>query len=287
MKDDMMNTSRYSRTVYTIFLCFSTVLDELYLERFNFMKNILLTGCGGRMGRVVAELCKARDDFQVVAGVDPAMPICDFPVYKDCSQVKERVDVIIDFSFHAAIADILSYAVSRGVPAVIATTGFSPEERSLIEDAEKKIPVFRSANMSLGVNLICQLAKKAAKLLPDFDIEIIEKHHNQKVDSPSGTALMIADEICSVLPSKMEYIHGRSGICGKRSKNEIGIHAVRGGTIVGEHEILFAGGNETVTISHAAQSREILANGAVCAASFVIGKPAGAYSMKDIFSDDE
>lgn len=250
------------------------------------MKKILLTGCGGRMGKVVAQLCETRDDFSVVAGVDPTLPSCAFPVYAHCSEVKETVDVIIDFSFHAAITEIMEYAVANQIPAVIATTGFDREELDLIEDAEKKIPVFRSANMSLGVNLICQLAKRAAKLLPDFDIEIIEKHHNQKVDSPSGTALMIADEICSVLPAKVEYVHGRSGICGKRTKNEIGIHAVRGGTIVGEHEILFAGGNETVTISHTAQSREILANGAVCAAAFLIDKPAGAYSMKDIFTDD-
>ncbi len=247
------------------------------------MKKILLTGCGGRMGKVVAELCKTRDDFTVAAGVDPTLPTCDFPVYARCSDVKEKVDVIIDFSFHTAIHDILDFAISRSIPAVIATTGFDAEELALIEEAEKKIPVFRSANMSLGINLICQLAKQAAKFLPDFDIEIIEKHHNQKVDSPSGTALMIADEISSVLPAKTEYVHGRQGICGKRKKNEIGIHAVRGGTIVGEHEVLFAGGNEIVSITHTATSREILANGAVCAAAFVIGKEAGAYSMKDVF----
>ncbi len=247
------------------------------------MKKILLTGCGGRMGKVVAELCKNREDFEVVAGVDPTMPTCEFPVYSFCSDVTEEVDVIIDFSFHSAIRDILDFAVLRGIPAVIATTGFDNEELSLIEEAEKKIPVFRSANMSLGINLICQLAKQAAKLLPDFDIEIIEKHHNQKVDSPSGTALMIADAISGVLPVKTEYVHGRQGICGKRTTNEIGIHAVRGGTIVGEHEILFAGSNEIVTISHTAMSREILANGAICAAAFIIGKTAGAYSMNDIF----
>ena len=250
------------------------------------MKKILLTGCGGRMGKVVAELCKNRDDFEIAAGVDPTMPECSFPVYSRCTDVKEEVDVIIDFSFHSAISEILEFALSREIPAVIATTGFDQEELSLIEDAEKRIPIFRSANMSLGINLICQLAKKAAKLLPDFDIEIIEKHHNQKVDSPSGTALMIADEISAVLPTKTEYLHGRSGICGKRTKNEIGIHAVRGGTIVGEHEVLFAGNNEIVSISHVAQSREILANGAVCAAAFMIGKSAGAYSMKDIFTDE-
>lgn len=250
------------------------------------MKKILLTGCGGRMGKVVAELCKTREDLAVVAGVDPTLPKCEFPVYASCNEVQEQVDVIIDFSFHAAISQILDFAVSKGIPAVIATTGFDAEELSLIEDAEKKIAVFRSANMSLGINLICQLAKRAAKLLPDFDIEIIEKHHNQKVDSPSGTALMLADEISSVLPAKTDYVYGRSGICGKRTRNEIGIHAVRGGTIVGEHEVLFAGGNEIVSITHTAQSREILANGAVCAALFILDKPAGAYSMKDIFTEE-
>ena len=249
------------------------------------MKKILLSGCGGRMGRVIAEICKDNPEFTIVAGVDPTNPNCDFPVYASFSDVKENADVVIDFSFHTAISGVLSYAVGRKVPAVIATTGFTKEELQMIEDAEKKIPVFRSANMSLGINLISQLAKKAAKLLPDFDIEIIEKHHNQKVDSPSGTALMIADEICSVLPSEMKYLHGREGICGKRTKDEIGIHAVRGGTFVGEHEVIFAGSHEVVTISHSAQSREILANGAVCAAGFVIGKPAGAYSMNDMFAD--
>ena len=251
------------------------------------MIKVLLTGCGGRMGKVVAAQCKENPEFQVVAGVDPTLPVCDFPVYENCSSVCEEADVIIDFSFHSAITDVLNFAKAKKIPAVIATTGFDNEELSLIEDAEKLIPVFRSANMSLGVNLICQLAKKAAKLLPDFDIEIIEKHHNQKVDAPSGTALMIANEIQSVLPNKMEYLNGRSGICGKRGKNEIGIHAIRGGTIVGEHDVIFAGSNEVVTISHSAQSREILANGAICAAKFIIGKNAGAYSMKDIFFDED
>jgi 4-hydroxy-tetrahydrodipicolinate reductase len=204
-------------------------------------------------------------------------------VYASCADVKEVVDVIIDFSFHAAIKDILSFATANRIPTVIATTGFTPEELQTIENAQKIIPIFRSANMSLGVNLICELAKKAAKLLPDFDIEIIEKHHNQKVDSPSGTALMIADEIASVMPMEMEYQNGREGICGKRKKNEIGIHAVRGGTIVGEHEVVFAGAQEVVTISHSAGSREILANGAICAAQFLTDKTPGLYSMKDIF----
>ncbi len=247
------------------------------------MIKVVLTGCGGRMGKVVAELCAKSDKFQICAGVDPALPICDFPVYADCSEVKEKPDVIIDFSFHAAIGGILAFATENKVPIVVATTGFTDEEKMLLDNAGKIIPVFRSANMSIGVNLLCQLAKKAAKFLPDFDIEIIEKHHNQKVDSPSGTALMIADEISSELPGDMNYVYGRQGICGKRTKREIGIHAVRGGTIVGEHDVLFAGHMETVTISHSAGSREILANGAICAAEFLISQPAGHYSMKDIF----
>lgn len=247
------------------------------------MIKVLLSGCGGRMGKVVAELCKSRDNFEICAGVDPVMPKCAFPVYADCSEVTEKPDVIIDFSFHAAIRGILSYAVPNQVPIVVATTGFTDEEKALLEKAGESIPVFRSANMSIGVNLLCQLAKNAAKFLPDFDIEIIEKHHNQKVDSPSGTALMIADEISSALPGEMKYVYGREGICGKRTKKEIGIHAVRGGTIVGEHEVLFAGHMETVTISHSAGSREILANGAICAAEFLINQKAGHYSMKDIF----
>ncbi len=249
------------------------------------MIRVLLTGCGGKMGKVVAEVCNQFEDMAVCAGVDPTLPKCSFPVYANCSEVVEKVDVIIDFSFHAAIADILSFAVKNKIPAVIATTGFSSEELALIEESKKEIPIFRSANMSLGVNILCQLAKKAAKFLPDFDIEIIEKHHNQKVDSPSGTALMIADEITSVLPNQMNYVFGREGICGKRTKSEIGIHAVRGGTIVGEHEVLFAGAHETVTISHSAGSREILANGAVCAARFLVEQKPGGYSMKDIFED--
>jgi 4-hydroxy-tetrahydrodipicolinate reductase len=249
------------------------------------MIQVLLTGCGGRMGKVVAEMCNQFEDMNVCAGVDPTLPNCSFPVYASCSDVVERADVIIDFSFHTAISDILNFAMANKIPAVIATTGFSAEELQLIEEAKKIIPVFRSANMSLGVNILCQLAKKAAKFLPDFDIEIIEKHHNQKVDSPSGTALMIADEIASVLPNQINYVYGREGICGKRTKQEIGIHAVRGGTIVGEHDVLFAGAHETVTISHSAGSREILANGAVCAARFLLQQKPGGYSMKDIFED--
>lgn len=247
------------------------------------MEQVLLSGCAGRMGRVVAEICAANDDLNVIAGVDPTLPHLSFPVYDSFEKVKETPTVIIDFSFHTAIHDLLAYALAHNIPAVIATTGFTEEELTLIRKASEKIPVFRSANMSLGVNLLCQMAKKAAQLLPDFDIEIIEKHHNQKVDSPSGTALMIADEIASALPQESTYVFGRHGIVGKRKKNEIGIHAVRGGTIVGEHDVIFAGHMETLTLSHSAASREILANGAVCAARFLTSKEPGLYSMNDLF----
>ena len=247
--------------------------------------DILLCGCCGYMGKVVTACVDARSDCRIVAGVDLQTDVAlPFPVFAQADQCTVKADVIIDFSFHAAIREILEFAVSRKIPAVIATTGFTNEELQLIEEAEKQIPVFRSANMSLGINLICELAKQAARFLPDLDIEIIEKHHNQKVDSPSGTALMIADEISSVLPAEMEYVHGRSGICGKRTKNEIGIHAVRGGTIVGEHEVLFAGKDEMITLTHTATSREIFANGALKAAHYLPSKPAGRYDMSDLIN---
>ncbi len=249
------------------------------------MIQVLLSGCGGRMGREVAKICEVSDCFEIAAGVDPVLPECAFPVYSTFNEVKEKIDVIIDFSFHTAITGLLAYAKKEKIPAVIATTAFTPEELAEIENASKEIPVFKSANMSIGVNLICELAQKAAKFLPDFDIEIVEKHHNQKVDAPSGTALMIADEIASVLPEKVEYVYDRHSVTQKRSKNEIGIHAIRGGTIVGEHEVIFAGHQEVVTITHTSYSREILANGAVCAAQYLVGKPAGMYNMKSMLNE--
>ena len=248
------------------------------------MKKILLTGCGGRMGKVVAQLCETRDDFSVVAGVDPALPSCAFPVYAHCSEVKENVDVIIDFSFHAAISEILEYAVANRIPAVIATTGFDREELDLIEEAEKTIPVFRSANMSLGVNLICQLAKRAAKLLPDFDIEIIEAHHNKKKDAPSGTAVSLAEVITGVKNWSYEedVRHGRKGIVGARTKKEIGMHAVRGGDIVGDHTVMFAAEGERIELTHRASSRDTFVKGALRAARFLATAKSGYYDMQDV-----
>ena len=172
----------------------------------------------------------------------------------------------MDFSSACATDAVLDFAVANGIPCVIGTTGHNEQQLAHIAKAAEHIPVFHSGNMSVGIAVLLQLAKQAARAFPDADIEIIEKHHNQKVDSPSGTALMIAYEICSVLPTKVEYVHGRSGICGKRTKNEIGIHAVRGGTIVGEHEVIFAGTDEIIEIKHTATSKEVFAVGAVKAA---------------------
>ena len=250
------------------------------------MTNILLNGYLGRMGRVIQELVKEREDLTIVAGVDYTTldnEVFSFATYTSYADVAETPDVIIDFSNPAALDNMLAYAVSTKTPIILCTTGYSDEQLAAIEDAAKVIPVFRSANMSIGINLISELAKKAAELLyPDFNIEIVEAHHNQKLDAPSGTALMIADEIASVLEDKVDYEYDRSTRREKRPVDEIGIHAVRAGTIVGEHEVLFGGPDEVITIKHHAASRKIFANGALNAAAWLPGKPAGNYSMKDL-----
>ena len=264
------------------------------------MLKVIVVGPRGKMGKLITQIAAGRDDMELVAGVGPkgrdyiggdlgtaAMVGRELgvPVVDDLESVIEQCDVIIDFSFHAAIGDILSYAVGKQIPAVIATTGFTSDELSAIEDAQKSIPIFRSANMSLGVNLICQLAKKAAMLLPDFDIEIIEKHHNQKIDAPSGTAILLANEINDELSGKMSYEYDRHSKREKRSEREIGIHAVRGGTIVGEHEVIFAGRDEIISLTHSARSKEVFAVGAVNAAFFLSGKNSGLYSMKELVAE--
>lgn len=206
-----------------------------------------------------------------------------FPVYKTISDCKEKADVIIDFSNPAAIDGLLNYSKENSIPLVIGTTGFSDEEKEKIHNASKETAIFFTYNMSIGVNLLAELAKTAAKILGnDFDIEIIEKHHNQKIDAPSGTALMLADAICEVKDEPMKYEYDRHSKREKRTKNEIGMHAVRGGTIVGEHEVIFAGRDEIITLSHSARSKELFAVGAVNAAIFMNGKSNGLYSMKDL-----
>ncbi len=248
------------------------------------MTKILLNGCGGKMGRVIASCVAEREGCEIIAGIDPAgMSDAAFPVYSSPDQFEGQADVIIDFSHPSALEGILAYAISHHTPAVIATTGLNEQQVAAIHEAAKAVPIFFSANMSIGVSLLTELAQKAARVLGDsFDIEIIEMHHNQKIDAPSGTALMLADAISDALPQKPHYEFDRHSKRAKRAKNEIGIHAVRGGTIVGEHEILFAGRDELVSIRHSARSKEIFAVGSVNAALFLCGQPAGLYAMREL-----
>lgn len=249
------------------------------------MINVLLSGACGKMGNAVARCIAEDNDLQIIAGVDRAETLCDFPVYKSFKDVTVIPDVIIDFSNVAVLGDLLEYAVKNNVPAILATTGYSAEQIAEINAAAEKIPVFFTANMSLGVNLLCSLAKSAAKVLGgNFDVEIIEKHHNQKLDAPSGTALMLANAVNQVFDDKYTYEYDRHSKRQKRTKTEIGIHAVRGGTIVGEHDVIFAGHDEVITLSHSAQSKEIFAAGAVNAAKFIVGKPNGMYDMGSILN---
>lgn len=248
------------------------------------MKRIILSGCNGQMGRMIAACVKERDDCTIVAGIDiSGQGDSAFPVFTTPSQCEVAADVIIDFSHPNALASLLTYAANRRMPAVIATTGLSAEQVASIQAAAANVPLFFTANMSLGVNLLCELAKKAASVLGrQFDIEIIEKHHNRKIDAPSGTALMLADEIASVLPDPSQYVYDRHSVRKKREKNEIGMHAIRGGTIVGEHEILFAGRDELLSLTHTALSKEVFATGSINAALFLCDKPNGLYNMGDL-----
>lgn len=249
------------------------------------MTNIILCGCNGKMGQFIVKAIESREDTKVVCGVDSYnKQLNDFPVYKTFDEITEKADAIIDFSNPDALSGLLSFAVKNSVPAVICTTGLSSEQKQEIKKASESVALFQSGNMSLGINLLIELAKKAATVLNGFDIEIIEKHHNQKIDAPSGTALMIADEVSTVLEKEPQYVYDRHSYRRKRSENEIGIHAVRGGTIVGEHDIIFAGHDEVVTISHQAQSKEVFAVGSVNAAVFLSDQKPGMYDMSDLLN---
>jgi 4-hydroxy-tetrahydrodipicolinate reductase len=244
---------------------------------------ILLSGCGGAMGRTLTSIIMEKDEDTIVAGVDK-FPIESslFPIYSTFNECNEKCDVIIDFSHPDVLNSLLDYAIDNSLPIVLSTTGHTDEQKEKIKQASKLIPIFMSANMSLGVNLMIELLTKAASFLDGFDIEIIEKHHIKKLDAPSGTALALAEAINNALPEKKEFVYGRHNKAKKRDKNEIGIHAVRGGTIVGEHQVHFIGTDEIIEIRHNAYSKNVFAEGAIRAASYIIDKPAGVYNMKSM-----
>lgn len=251
------------------------------------MTRILLVGACGKMGAAVASCVKEDNSLKIVGGIDFAEKLCEFPVYRDFSKVNTDCDVIIDFSNPILLDSILEYAKSKKIPAVIATTGYTEEQIKKIHDAAKEIPIFFTFNMSLGVNLLCSLAKKAAQILGgNFDVEIVEKHHNQKIDAPSGTAIMLANAVNEAYDDRLYYEYDRHSKRQKRTKNEIGIHSIRGGTIVGEHDVIFAGHDEVITLSHSAASKGVFAAGAVKAAKFIVGKNAGLYEMSDVIKVD-
>lgn len=252
------------------------------------MIKAIVSGCNGKMGQVVTNLIESDAGIEVVAGFDANdVPKNSFPVYSRPKNCKEEADVIIDFSNSEVTEVLLEYAVLKKIPSVIATTGLSNIQMQRIEKASKHIPIFQSGNMSLGINLVLKLIEDTAKVLHNsFDIEIIEKHHNSKVDAPSGTALMMAQSVNSVLPEKAEYVYNRTNIRRKRSKNEIGIHSMRGGTIVGEHSVIFAGTDEIIEINHTALSRNIFGLGAIRAAKFIVQQQPGFYNMKNLISNE-
>ena len=252
------------------------------------MIKLLMSGCNGKMGQVITRLCSNSEIYRIAAGVtsNPDRISNPYPVYDSFEKVTEKIDVVIDFSNPSSLASLLDYCKKNKTALVVATTGLSEDDYKEIDAASQQIPIFLSANMSLGVNVIIDLALNACNALIDgFDIEIIEKHHNEKKDSPSGTALMIAKEINSHLDNKMQFIYDRSASTKKRERNEIGISAVRGGTIPGEHTILFAGKDEIVEIKHTALSRDIFGIGALKAASHLYGRESGIYNMKTLLKE--
>lgn len=250
------------------------------------MINVLLCGANGRMGNAVRRIANENPALCIAAGFDINTESSDFPVYDNLQKVTENIDCIIDFSHPSLTDEVLDYAKKNTIPAVICTTGLSKEQISKIEFYSKDTPIFFSANMSLGVNLLIDLVTKASKVLEsNFDIEIVEKHHNQKLDAPSGTALAIADAISDTVAFNPKYVFDRHSVRKKRDKDEIGIHAVRGGNIVGEHTVIFAGNDEIIEVKHSATSREVFAVGAVRAAIFMYQKAPGLYSMADLVKE--
>ena len=251
------------------------------------MVRAIMHGCNGKMGQVITGLVKNDAEIEFVAGIDAYTGIENtYPVFESIEKCDVEADVIIDFSNAKAVDNLLDYCVEKQVPVVLCTTGLSEEQLAKVEEASKKVAVLKSANMSLGVNLLMKILKDAAKVLAPagYDIELVEKHHNLKVDAPSGTALALADSLNEALDDKYDYKYDRSQERKKRDKYEIGISAVRGGNIVGEHDVIFAGQDEVITFSHTAYSKAVFAKGAVEAAKFLNGKEAGLYDMADVIA---
>jgi len=248
------------------------------------MLKLILVGCNGYMGRVVTNMVANDPTITISAGIDINTKNKDsYPVYATPDDITETADVILDFSIPSALEGILKYAISNKMPAILCATGYSQEQLADIEKASKQIPVFRSGNMSTGINLLADLIKRACTVLgEDFDIEIVERHHRRKVDAPSGTALMLANAASDALPDKPEYVYERESKRKPRGKNEIGISAVRGGTIVGVHDVIFAGQDEVIELRHTAASRDVFASGAIKAAKYMQNKQPGLYDMKDM-----
>lgn len=249
------------------------------------MIKVIMHGCNGKMGQIITGIIAEDADVEIVAGIDISNHIQNtYPVFSSIHECDIEADVIIDFGATVAIDGLLEYCVEKQVPCVLCTTGLSNEQLVAVEEASKKVAILKSANMSLGVNTLLKLLKDAAAVFAPagFDIEIVEKHHNLKVDAPSGTALALADAINEEFDNSYEYVYDRSQIREKRDAKEIGISAVRGGTIVGDHDVIFAGIDEVITFSHRAYSKAVFGKGAVQAAKFLAGKPAGRYEMSDV-----
>lgn len=251
------------------------------------MTNIIMNGCNGRMGRMIADIANKDTDVQIVAGIDAYDKVAnDYPVFTNIFDCNVDADVIIDFSTASAIDDLLKYAVEKKIPVVLCTTGLTSEQLYNVQKASEKVAILKSANMSLGINTLMKILKVATEVLANrgYDIEIVEKHHNQKLDAPSGTALALADCINQVLNNEYDYTYDRSSRREKRPEKEIGISAVRGGTIVGEHEVIYAGIDEVIEIKHTAYSRAVFAKGAVDAAKYLASKETGMYNMADVLN---
>lgn len=251
------------------------------------MTNIIMNGCNGRMGRMITDIANKDTDVQIVAGIDAYDKVAnDYPVFTNIFDCNVVADVIIDFSTAGAVDDLLKYAVEKKIPVVLCTTGLTSEQLDNVQKASEKVAILKSANMSLGINTLMKILKVATEVLANrgYDIEIVEKHHNQKLDAPSGTALALADCINQVLNNEYDYTYDRSSRREKRPEKEIGISAVRGGTIVGEHEVIYAGIDEVIEIKHTAYSRAVFAKGAVDAAKYLASKETGMYNMADVLN---